>query len=110
MLKKETSKEEEEEVYNLIKNGESSFVEFKEKISDDFDNLSKEIVAFLNLKGGKILIGVDDERKIVDVDKKHLKIIKEKIINICRDVVKPEIIPICKSVMLNGKFIFYFGS
>lgn len=42
----------------LISQGEGFHIEFKESIGK---GLNKEIVAFANAKGGKILIGVDDD-------------------------------------------------
>jgi len=91
-------------VKESIKNGESSYVEFKEKFTDNLE-IAKEIVAFLNLRGGKIFIGVSDDGKIVGVDEKEIKNIEERIMNICRSVVQPEIIPVYEKVKINGKFI-----
>ena len=47
------------ELQALIDQGEGFHLEFKE--SGEAKNLSKEIVAFANTKGGIILIGVDDD-------------------------------------------------
>ena len=55
----------------LIELGETDMVEFKRRFSD-FDKIAKEIIAFANTRGGKILIGVDDDGTIVGVDsEKH---------------------------------------
>jgi ATP-dependent DNA helicase RecG len=45
------------ELQGLISQDEGLHIEFKESITS---NLSKEMVAFANTKGGIILIGVDD--------------------------------------------------
>ena len=53
---------------------ENELVEYKEKLTD---SLEKEVVAFLNTKGGEVCIGVKDNGKvvsIVDVDKTQLQI------------------------------------
>ncbi|MBW1822832.1 MAG: putative DNA binding domain-containing protein [Deltaproteobacteria bacterium] len=52
------------ELLEIIRNGESSKVEFK---TDDVHpvTLAGEIVAFANFEGGIILIGVDDFGKLV---------------------------------------------
>jgi len=42
---------------------------------------------------------------IVGVDEKELKNIEEKIMNKCRSVVKPEIIPIYETVFVDGKYV-----
>ena len=44
----------------LLQEGEGFNLEFKEKDKD----LSKEICAFANANGGKILVGVTDDGKI----------------------------------------------
>lgn len=48
------------ELRDLLRNGEDSTVEFKR---DDVRNhdLAKELVAFLNLEGGVVLLGVEDD-------------------------------------------------
>ncbi len=55
------------ELYKLIEGGESSSVEFKRKFSSPL-KIAKEMVAFANSKGGYILFGVDDDRKIIGVE------------------------------------------
>ncbi len=93
-----------EKLKEIIRNGESSTLEFKETLTDKLP-IEKEIVAFLNLRGGKILIGVSDNKVIVGVDEKELKNIEEKIMNKCRSVVKPEIIPIYETIFVDGKYV-----
>lgn len=55
------------ELYNIIEDGENSFVEFKRKFSSP-EKIAKEMIAFANSKGGMILFGVDDDRTIVGVE------------------------------------------
>ena len=50
------------ELKELIEQGEGYFVEFKEQIGVGLD---KEMVAFANASGGKIVIGVADSGKII---------------------------------------------
>ncbi len=79
----------EEEILNLIANGENSSVEFK--TSDvNADALTKEIVAFANLQGGTILLGIEDSGKISGLQKD--KNIEEWISNISRNNVIPPIL------------------
>jgi len=60
------------ELQEIIKNGENSGVEFK---SDTVPNhqLAKEIVAFSNLSGGIILLGVDDNGEVSGITKDKLE-------------------------------------
>ena len=77
------------ELLELIKNGESSGTEFKR---DTLDNraLAKEIVAFANLQGGSILLGVDDDGSITGITRPELE---EWVMTACRVKIRPEIIP-----------------
>lgn len=47
-----------------IQNGESRILEFKKELPEENHKWLKSIVAFANGAGGKILVGVDDSRKI----------------------------------------------
>ncbi|WP_231471433.1 RNA-binding domain-containing protein [Thioalkalivibrio sp. HK1] len=60
------------ELLELIANGENSGVEFKR---DDLrpEQLAKEIVAFANFQGGRILLGVEDDGTISGVQREDLK-------------------------------------
>ncbi|MFQ6054983.1 MAG: helix-turn-helix domain-containing protein, partial [Methanosarcinales archaeon] len=78
-----------EKVLEIIKKGESSKVEFK---LDDVhpDSLAAEIIAFSNLDGGLIILGVDDSGNIKGIKREN---IEEWVINICRNNCDPSIIP-----------------
>lgn len=56
-----------QDLKNLIATGESSFLEFKHKVASP-EKLAKEIAAFANTKGGKLLIGVADNGEMVGVE------------------------------------------
>ena len=53
------------ELFDILRNGESDTVEFKSKFNKD---INREIVAFANTLGGLILIGISDDGKIVGTD------------------------------------------
>jgi ATP-dependent DNA helicase RecG len=77
------------ELLELIKNGESSGVEFKR---DTIDNraLAKELVAFANLRGGRVILGVDDDGSVTGITRDRLE---EWVMTACRDKIRPELIP-----------------
>lgn len=77
------------ELIELIRNGENSGVEFKR---DTIDNraLAKELVAFTNLQGGRLLLGVENDGSILGITRDNLE---EWIMTACRDKVRPELIP-----------------
>lgn len=64
------------ELYNLIEDGENSQTEFKRKFSEP-EKIAKEMIAFANSKGGKILFGVNDDKTIegVQSEKEELELI-----------------------------------
>lgn len=54
------------ELLNIISEGENFYTEFKEKFSD-YEKIAKEIIAFANSKGGRIIFGIKDNGKIIGV-------------------------------------------
>jgi ATP-dependent DNA helicase RecG len=77
------------ELLELIKNGENSGIEFKR---DTIDNraLAKELVAFENLRGGRVILGIDDDGSVAGITRDHLE---EWVMTACRDKIRPELIP-----------------
>ena len=82
------------ELLELIRNGESSCVEFKRDTVQNFD-LAKELVAFTNSDGGRVLLGVDDDGSVSGVTRGDLE---EWIMTACRTKIRPEIIPFFEMV------------
>ena len=74
---------------DVIANGESSGVEFKRDVLQNHD-LAKELVAFSNLSGGAVLLGVDDDGTISGITRPDLE---EWVMTTCRDKIRPSIIP-----------------
>lgn len=60
------------ELLEIIANGENSGVEFKR---DDVrpEQIAKEVVAMVNLKGGMLLLGVEDEGSITGIQRENLE-------------------------------------
>ncbi|EQD37823.1 transcriptional regulator [mine drainage metagenome] len=79
------------ELLEIIRNGENSGVEFKR---DDIQNhdLAKELVAFANLEGGIVLLGVEDDGNISGITRTRQKL-EEWVMNACRDKIRPGLIP-----------------
>lgn len=77
------------ELIELIRSGENSVVEFK---NDAVDNhrVARELVAFLNAFGGTLLLGVEDDGSISGIARED---IGEWVTNLCRDKIRPEVIP-----------------
>ncbi|WP_026667814.1 ATP-binding protein [Butyrivibrio sp. AE2005] len=73
--------------------GESKDLEFKEKLPEDSKKYMKTIVAFSNGEGGRLIIGVNDDREVVGVDQTAVFTMIDKITNAISDSCEPLIIP-----------------
>ncbi len=88
------------ELAELIRNGENSGVEFKR---DDVhpDSLAKEIVALLNLEGGHVLLGVEDDGAMTGLTR-DLKLAETWVMDVCRQNVQPAMTPYWETLAWNG--------
>jgi predicted HTH transcriptional regulator len=57
----------------IIEPGESDTVEFKRKFSG-YEKIAKEMIALANTRGGYLLVGVDDDGRIVGVESEKSEI------------------------------------
>lgn len=76
------------EVFDLIKKGEDSYTELKQDVTNS-SSLAAEIIAFLNYKGGRILIGVNDEGEVVGIADGENHRIHGLISNVLNDCIRP---------------------
>lgn len=75
----------------LIANGENSAVEFKRDNIKPQD-LAKELVAFANFEGGRVLLGVEDNGTISGLNRGPGEV-EEWVMRACRTHIQPGIIP-----------------
>lgn len=82
------------ELIEIISNGENSGVAFKR---DDIrtEQFAKEVVAFANVQGGRILLGVEDDGRIIGLQRANTQ---EWVLNVFRDTVHPLIIPFYEEI------------
>ncbi len=91
------------ELREIINNGENSGVEFK-RDTEDNRTLAKELVAFANLQGGRVLLGVEKNRTVFGLTRfdtgtgtgdtpRIYDRLEEWIMQACRDKIRPEVIP-----------------
>lgn len=88
----------------LIRNGESSGVDFKR---DDLtpDKLAKVAAAFLNLEGGYILLGVEDDGAVSGLTRETSKA-EEWLMQALRDNLQPGVIPFWETIeWSDGKIV-----
>ena len=98
ILKVLTGRQPENNIQELLQNGEGRLVEFKSSLrfclktskAEKYIEFAviKNIAAFLNTNGGKIIIGVDDDGKILGLEntdfitfKEENKVGKQKLLN-----------------------------
>ena len=67
---------------------EDSTRQFKRQI-DSQDHLSSEIVAFLNSRGGKIFVGVEDDATIRGLSSHEVDTLANTISNACSQSINP---------------------
>ena len=101
--------------YSLLERGECDIVDFKEQLEDKkvfgkslrnfaprYDEMARDVVAFANLKGGFLFVGIVDETKEVNEsfvydDKKVFELIKQ-----VQDRTTPTITLIPHRIRVNG--------
>ena len=96
------------ELLERIASGEDSSVEFKR---DDVlpDSLAKEMAALLNLEGGWILLGVEDDGTITGLTRGREEA-ERWVMNIARQNLQPEVIPVWRSIaMRDGAMVGAVG-
>lgn len=91
-----------EDLCQLIQAGEDSYTEFKTEAVYP-QSLAEEIVAFANFKGGRILIGVDDDGRIAGVTRPDMD---QVVVNVCRNLVRPPLIPDLTRVRVADKVVW----
>lgn len=86
------------ELLELIANGESSVVEFKR---DDLraEQLAREVVALANFRGGRILLGVEDDRNVSGIQREDLE--RWVMDTVFGRYVHPTIIPLYEEIQID---------
>ncbi len=79
------------ELHEYITNGENSSVEFKR---DDIrmEQLARELVAFANFEGGRVLLGVTDDGMVTGLQRSVDKV-EEWVMTAARTKLRPSLIP-----------------
>ena len=87
-------------ISKLIKEPESKRLEFKRNISSPLP-LLKTLVAFANSAGGRMVIGVTDDRKVIGVTSPLDE--EERLCNLISDSIAPRLVPNIELVTFEGK-------
>jgi predicted HTH transcriptional regulator len=97
----------EQDIIKLIQTGECINIEFKESKKSPTKDIYKTICAFLNRIGGHILLGVEDNGKIIGVKPEFTTKIKKEIITSANNPQKihPPVSLAVEDIMIEGKQI-----
>ena len=87
------------DLIDLISHGENSHVEFKRDTRECPEGLAQEIVALANFRGGKILIGVEDDHTVSGIQEPRLK--EWVMESVCDPYVYPPITPQYNEIQVN---------
>jgi ATP-dependent DNA helicase RecG len=94
-----------DELDELLKQREDITIDFKKSdILSKKEKLARLMVAFANTIGGKIIIGVDDKKKIEGMSEKTGH--EEYIMNIARDKIDPPISPEFETINIGGSSVY----
>ena len=98
-------------IKNIINQGEKINTEFKEAKTNLPKNLFETICAFLNRFGGNIILGVNDSREIVGVDRNYVSKIKKDFVNLCNNPSKisPTVYLKILDYEIDGKILLYIN-
>jgi len=87
-----------------IKKGENKRLELKEKLPSN-ETIVKTVIAFSNTSGGKLVIGVNDNREIIEIDEDKIFEYEEKISSIISDLYYLTILPEIYAQNIDGKVV-----
>lgn len=94
-----------ESLFNIIKGGETSRIQFKENITNAH-NAAQELVAFANTEGGQLLVGVADKTgTATGLSFEAIQRISSLLVNAASEGVKPPLIIRTEIIDLNEKKI-----
>ncbi len=92
---------------NILKQiglGESKTIEFKEKMPKN-NSIVKTVIAFANTSGGKLIIGVRDNKEIVGIQDENIFDLQDKIISLIFDSCQPNILPEIYTINIEDKLL-----
>jgi len=93
-----------EKLEEVLSTGESSFVQFKEKINS-INALASEICAFANTKGGIIIVGVNDTGNVIGLTPLGISQLNQMISNCCSQKIYPALSAETENVKIDDKIV-----
>jgi ATP-dependent DNA helicase RecG len=88
----------------LIERGEDSRTQFKQTVTNP-ESAAGDLVAFSNSKGGRIVIGVNDQGTAVGLSTDDIRRINQLISNTATNLVRPSVNPTTENVSVGGLLV-----
>lgn len=88
-----------------IQQGESKILELKAQLPQN-DQIAKTLIAFANTSGGKLVIGVNDDRTLKGINSDDFFNLQDKISSIAHDSCSPNLLPHTYIENINGTELF----
>ena len=85
---------------------ESSFLEFKREMPKN-DQIVKTIIGFCNRHGGKIIIGVNDDRTILGIPDRDIEEMMESLDRMIYEATSPPILPMLYTRTMGDKTVLF---
>ena len=92
------------ELIEVIGRGEDSRHQFKQNITSP-ESLAGDLVAFSNGKGGRIIIGVNDQGTVVGLSADDIHRLNQLVSNTATNLVRPPINPTTENVAVGGQLV-----
>ncbi len=91
---------------NLLRHpeSESAFIEFKREVPKN-EQIIKTIIGFCNQKGGRLVIGVDNDRTIVGLPEEEINKLLESLDHSIYEACYPPIIPLISTQVFGDKTV-----
>ncbi len=93
-----------EELYNIIKAGEDSRNQFKLLVNSP-DALAAEIAAFANTNGGRIMVGIKNNGRIIGLEYQEVDRLNQMISNVCSQKISPPISVETENIKLDNRVV-----
>ena len=92
------------ELIELIGRGEDSRTQFKQTVTNS-ESVAGDLVAFSNSKGGRLIIGVNDQGTVVGLSTDDIRRINQLVSNTVTNCVRPSVNPTTENVSVGGLLV-----
>ena len=93
-----------QDLIELIRRGEDSRTQFKQTVTNP-ESVAGDLVAFSNTKGGRLVIGVNDQGMVVGLSADDVRRINQLVSNTATNLVRPSINPTTENISVEGRLV-----